>query len=266
MSKRFVPLVLLAAALFLPLASMGVEAGIKEKFAELIRAEIEHIPLEASDLVAATDLRCSPLNGLVKLDLKLKPLSLKKRASKVEILDLRTIRAFASFDFAGHYELFANGRRIKASDFRMLGEGEVKVGVQGLRVRLADIPFLVLKLADRADACPDISPIRRSPAEVRPGGSYRVAAEIKGRSPGHLAYFVFANNKAAVSADPTLRVAMGARDLRYETPIVTRTDAPPGNHLGNVMAAEIANTTGNALNFKGYEVLFTTGLTMITVK
>lgn len=266
MHKRFFLTVCLTVALILPFASLGAEAGIKEKLAELIRAEIERIPLDAADLVAASNLRCNLVGGLAKLDLKLTPISLKKRASKVDILDLKTIRAFAAFDFAGHYELYANGRRIKANDFRMLGEGEIKVGVQGLKVRIVDIPSLVLKLADRVNACPDISPIRRSAAEVRPGGSYTVAAEIKGKSPGHLAYFVFANNKAAQSADPTLKISMGGRDLRYESPIVTRADAPPGNHFGNVMAAEIANPSGNALNFKGYEVLFTTGLTMITVK
>lgn len=265
MGKRLVVAVILITSIFLPLAAMPAEAGFKEELEKLVRTAIEGIPLEAGDLVAALGLKYSQLNGLINVDLNLKPISLKKRAAKVELVDLTTVRASAAFEFLGHYDLLINQRSVKANDIKMVGEGAVNVSIKGFKVRIEDIPSLVLKLADRTAECPDVGQIKRDPKEVKPGGTYRVSTQISTNSRGHIAYFAFANNKAAQSADPTLRVVLGSRELAYETPIVVRGDTAPDNYFGNVMAVEIVNN-GNPLDFKAYDALFSMGITMITVR
>lgn len=266
MGKRLVLAVILIASVMLPLAGMTAEAGLKEELEKLIRAAIEEIPLEAGDLVAALGLRYSQLNGLVNVELRMKPLSLKKRAAKAEFVNWNTIHATAAFEFLGHYDLLVNQRLVHASDIKLIGEGAVNVSIKGFKVRIDDIPSLVLKLADRAAECPDIAQINRDPKEVKPGQSYRVSTRIKSNSRGHIAYFAFANNKAAQSADPTLRVVLGTRELDYAAPIVVRGDTAPDNYFGNVMAVEIVNSSGNPLDLKAYDALFSTGITMITVR
>lgn len=53
--------------------------------------------------------------------------------------------------------------------------------------------------------------------------------------------------------------------MDYTAPLAVRADAASNNYFGNVMAVEIISNK-NPLDFKSYDVLFTTGITMINVK
>ena len=266
MRRRVVLTVFLLLAVVIPMTTASVEAGVREKLSKLASDAIKNLPLDASDLVAALGLRCSPVKGLVNLDLNLTPISLQKLPGKIEFVDWSTIRAMAAFEFLGHYDLLLNERSVRANDIKLIGEGAINISFKGLKIRIEDIPSLVLKLADRQGECPDIGQIKRNPKSLAAGGTYEVATTVESNSPGHIAYFLFANNKAVQSADPTLRTILGTKQVNYTTPLVVRGDAAPDNYFGNVMAVEIVSKTRNPLDFKSYDVLFTTGITMITVK
>lgn len=265
MGRRLVLPVTLTIALLLPLTAAVVGAKLDARLNDLVRSAIENINLEAGDLVAATGLRYSPVKNLVRIDLDLTPISLQKRPGRIELVDWTTIRAMAAFEFIGRYDLRINNRSVKSNEIKLVGEGAVNISFKGLKIKIEDIPSLVLKLADRQGECPDIGQIKRNPRSVPPGGSYQVATNLKSNSPGHVAYFIFANNKAAVSAQPTLQTVL-PKEVDYTASLAVRPDASPDNYFGNVMAVEIVSKSKNPLDFESYDVLFTTGITMISVK
>jgi hypothetical protein len=244
----------------------SVEAGLNDEISSLAKKAIENLALEAEDMVPDLELNCSPVKNLVKVTLIMTPNSLKKKAASIKVTSLSTIEAMASFELLAHYDLLVNDKSVRANDIRMIGEGKVKISFANFKIKIEDIPSLVLKLADQANQCPDIDKITRDPAAVKQGETYQVATSIKSNEPGHIAYFIFANNKAAQSPDPTLQVKLGSGKMNYQTPIVTKTDLKPDNYFGNVMAVEIISRTKNPLDFNSYDVLFSTGITMITVK
>lgn len=265
MRQRILLPVLLAMALILPMAAAEAEAGIKDQLQELVKKAIENISLNAEDIVAAAGLKYSPIKGLVDLDLKITPIDLKKRPGKIEFVDLTTIRAIAAFEFLGHYNLLLNEKSIRENDIKMVGEGAINIKFKGLKIKIDDIPSLVLKLADRENECPNIGQIKRSAKVVPPGGKYTVDTQIQSNSPGHLAYFLFANNKAAVSPQPTLRTVL-ARDPAYSGTLTIRNDVPPDRYFGNVMAVELICKDKKFFDPKAYDVLFSTGITVIGVE
>ena len=266
MNRRFPLPIFLAVSAILPLASVSGQASLESQLQNLVRSAIEGMPLEAGDLVAATRMNYTASGGLVNLDLKLTPIGLKKSVGRIEFTGLSSIRAMASFEFIGQYDLAVCQRQIGADDITLAGEGAVYISFKGFKIKIDDIPSLVLMLADRAAECPDIGQIRRDPMRAHPGGSYSVATSVQSKHPGHLAYFLFANNRAAQNPERSLRTVLGTRAVDYETVLGVRTDLPPDNYFGDVMAVEVVSKSGNPLDFNSYEVLFSAGITMITVE
>jgi hypothetical protein len=266
MRIRIVLLTCLALVVTGTMILSSVEAGLNDQINDLIKKAIENIALEAKDMVPDLGLHCSPVKNLVNVTLNMTPNSLKKKAASIKLTSFTSAEAMASFELLAHYDLLVNDKSLRANDIRMIGEGKMKISFANFKVKIEDIPSLVLKLANQVGQCPDIDKISRDPMAVSSGGTYQVATSIKSNDPGHIAYFVFANNKVAESADPTLQVKLGSPSLSYKTPIVIKADTKPDNYFGNVMAVEIVSKTKNMFDFNSYDVLFSTGITMITVK
>ncbi|MCL6590887.1 MAG: hypothetical protein K6U80_13165 [Firmicutes bacterium] len=244
----------------------SVEAGLNDQINDLIKKGIENLALEAKDMIPDLGLHCSPVKNLIKVTLNITPNSLKKQAASIKLTSFTSAEAMASFELLAHYDLIVNDKSLRANDIRMIGEGKALISFANFKIKIEDIPSLVLKLANQASQCPDIGKIIRDPVAVSPGAAYQVSTTIKSNNPGHVAYFVFANNKAAQSPDPTLQVKIGTAKLSYKAPIVTKPDVTPDNYFGNVMAVELISKTGNPFDFNSYDLLFSTGITMITVK
>lgn len=227
---------------------------------------IADMPLNAEDIAGALALDYSPI-PFVKLRVDVRPVSLKKQAVSISMSRFPEIKAMARFEFTGEFSLYANDRAIIANrPIDLVGEGAIKVLFRANRVYIDDIPSIVLKLADRPLECPDIDSIRREPRQVAPGQPYRVSTNLVSRSPGHVAFLAFSSNRAVMPDRGALKVTT-SRQYAYSTVMVTKPATAPDTYYGSVTVAEVASRNpGNPLDLNAYDILFSSGLTLIKVQ
>lgn len=231
-----------------------------------IRSLIENIPLTAQDVAGALALEYSPI-PFTRIRLEVTPQSLAKRALSVDFSRFPKARGVAQFEFIGDYRLLANSRTIASGPLDLIGEGSIYFGFENGRFFIDDIPSIVLKLANRPGDCPDIDAIRPSPKQVTVGDAYTVTTTVRSKSPGHLAFLVFSNNKAVTPDQTVLKTKIGSSSFDYAATMRTRPGIAPDTYFGNVMAVEFAtHNPGNLLDFDSYETLISTGITLIKLK
>lgn len=227
---------------------------------------IANMPLNAEDIAGALALDYSPI-PFVKLKVDVRPISLTKQAVSISLSRFPEIKAMARFEFTGEFSLYANERAIIANrPIDLVGEGAIKVLFRDNRVYIDDIPSIVLKLADRPMECPDIDFIRREPRQVAAGQPYSVSTGVISRSPGHVAFLTFSSNRAVMPDRSALRVS-ASRQYTYSTTMVTKPATAPDTYYGSITAVEVASRNpGNPLDLNAYDILFSSGLTMIKVQ